>query len=102
MATRLTFQSSNHKRIENRMQMSHDYVPRLVILDYTNNGHTVEVSVIPSLTPKLARLIRDVNNVLYYEGADPDYRFEVETDSRNEIIRVSVIRTDRNLELKYF
>jgi hypothetical protein len=99
--TRLTFASSNHKRIENRVQTSHDYVPRLVILDYNQNGHIVNVSVAPTLTPKIARLVKDVNNVLYYEGADPDYRFEVETDSRNELIRVSVIRNDKNLELRY-
>ncbi len=81
--------------------MSHDYVPRLIILDYTNNGHTVNVSVAPTLTPKEARLIKDINNVLYYQGTDKDYRFEVETDNRNELIRVSVFRTDKNLELKY-
>jgi hypothetical protein len=101
MTTRLTFQSINHKRFENKVQISHDYVPRLVILDYTNNGHTVNVSVAPTLTPKEARLIRDVNNVLYYQGIDPDYRFEVETNNINQLIRVSVIRTDRNLELRY-
>ena len=99
--TRITFASTNHKRLENRNQVSHDFVPRLVVLDYNPNGHIINVSVAPTLTPKMARLTRDVNNILYYEGMDLDYRFEVETDSRNEIVRVSVIRLDKNLELRY-
>jgi hypothetical protein len=32
---------------------------------------------------------------------DPDYRFEVETGSNNETKRVSVIRVDSNLELRF-
>lgn len=98
----IQFQSTNHKRYENGVQLTHDFVPRLIQLQYSDNGLRITISVIPTLTPKGATFEKDNNNVLYYIGDDPDFRFEVETGFNNEIKRVSVIRTDRNLELKFF
>jgi hypothetical protein len=98
----IQFQSSNHKRFENGVQLTHDFVPRIILLDYSPNGLRLTISIIPTLSPKSATFQRDANNVLFYKGDDPDYRFEVETGYGNVTTRVSVIRTDRNLELKFF
>lgn len=97
----IRFQSSNHKRFENGIQVSHDYVPRLIQLDYSPNGAVLTISIVSSLSPKQAIFAKDSGNVLTYNGIDPDYRFEVETKADNTIKRVSVIRLDRNLELKF-
>lgn len=97
----IQFLSSNHQRFENGVQLTHDFVPRIILLDYSPNGLRLTISIVPTLSPKSAVFQRDVNNVLYYKGDDPDYRFEVETGSNNAIKRVSVIRVDRNLELKF-
>lgn len=98
------FQSTNHKRYENGIQLTHDFVPRLIQLQYSDDAVRVIISVIPTLSPKGATFQKynHINNVATYVGDDPDFRFEVEADSNSVIKRVSVIRTDRNLELKYF
>jgi hypothetical protein len=98
----IQFQSTNHKRFENGIQLTHDFVPRIIQLQYSDNGLRLTIRILPTLSPKSATFQRDSNNTLYYIGDDTDYRFEVETKANNEINRVSVIRTDRNLELKYF
>lgn len=98
----IQFQSSNHKRFENGVQVSHDFVPRIIQLQYSDNGLKMTISIIPTLSPKPATFQRDANNTLYYIGDDPDYRFEVETGFNNETKRVSVIRLDRNIELKFY
>ena len=84
------------------MQLTHDFVPRTILLQYSDNGLRLNISVIHTLSPKGATFLKDVNNTLYYSGDDVDYRFEVETGYNNEVKRVSVIRVDRNLELRYF
>ena len=98
----IQFQSTNHKRYENGVQLTHDFVPRLIQLQYSNNGLRLTISVMPTLSPKGATFQKDINNTLCYIGDDTDFHFEVETGTNNEIKRVSVIRTDRNLELKYY
>ena len=98
----IQFQSTNHKRFENGIQLKHDFVPRIILLEYSPSGLKLTISIVPTLSPKSASFQRDANNILFYEGDDPDYRFEVETGSNNETKRVSVIRVDRNLELKFY
>ena len=89
------FQSSNHKRLERGMQVSHDFVPRFIQLEYSPNGALLTISILPTLSPKQAMLVNDNGSVLTYEGLDPDYRFEIETKVDNTIHRVSI-------ELRYF
>lgn len=98
----IQFQSTNHKRYENGVQLTQDFVPRLIQLQYSDNGLRLVISVIPTLSPKGATFQKDINNTLFYIGDDTDYRFEVETGYNNETKRVSVIRVDRNLELRFF
>ncbi len=98
----IQFQSTNHKRFENGVQLTHDFVPRTIQLQYSDNGLQLVISIIPTLTPKGATFQKDVNSTLFYIGDDTDYRFEVETGANNETKRVSVIRVDRNLELKFY
>jgi hypothetical protein len=98
----IQFQSTNHKRYENGVQLTHDFVPRLIDLKYSDNGLRLTISILPTLSPKTATFQKDSNNTLFYTGDDTDFKFEVQTKSNNEIKRISVIRTDRNLELKYY
>ncbi len=98
----IQFQSTNHKRYENGVQLTHDFVPRIIQLDYSDNGLRLVISIIPTLSPKGATFQKDIDNTLFYIGDDTDYRFEVETGYNNETKRVSVIRVDRNLELKFY
>ncbi len=97
----IQFQSTNHKRFENGVQLTHDFVPRIIQLQYSDDGLRLVISIIPTLSPKEAFFQKDTGNTLFYIGDDEDYRFEVETKQNNEIKRVSVIRVDRNLELKF-
>lgn len=92
----------SHKRIQNGVVMSHDYVQRRAILEYDFTGMNVVISIMPTLSPKSAYLVKDENNILYYQGTDPDYRFELETwRDNNTIKRLSVFRDDINLEIQY-
>ncbi len=90
-------------RFENGIMVSHDFVPRYITLKYDDFGRRMTISIAPSLSEKVSIAYKDSDNVLYYRGVDPDYRFEVETwPDNNTVRRVSVIRVDRNLEIRYF
>ena len=105
--TLITFCSSRHQRIEN-ISSSHplekeiSYAQRMIKLNYTNLGKTLTIEIYPTLTPKKATLISDKNDVLTYIGADPDYIFKIETKKDNTIKQISLIRKDKDLELRYF
>ncbi|MBR1808192.1 MAG: hypothetical protein IJ776_02240 [Paludibacteraceae bacterium] len=69
---------SSHKRFENGKEVSHDFVPRRANFEYDFTGENVVISIIPTLSPKRARLVRQDGITLYYVGEDPDYRFELD------------------------
>ena len=91
-----------HQRIQNGHVVSSDPVPRRANIDYDYSGTTVEISIIPTLSPKRAHLVRQNGFCLYYEGDDPDYRFEIECWPDNGTIkRFSVFREDTGTEYRY-
>lgn len=94
----------SHQRIQNGQVVSEDYVQRQAILDYDWTGNNVTISIIPTLSPKHARLVRDDGSTLYYAGvgADGIYRFEVECWADNNTIkRLSVFRDDTGVEYRF-
>ncbi|MGM9746584.1 MAG: hypothetical protein ACI30H_06475 [Paludibacteraceae bacterium] len=98
----ITHLFESHKRIQNGVLISHDYVQRCAILEYDSTGRNVIISIMPTLSPKEAHFVKDENNILYYQGNDPDYRFAIETWSDNNTIkRLSIFRDDINLEIQY-
>lgn len=92
----------SHKRFENGRLVSYDHVPRRANLEYDFTGSSVIISIIPTLSPKRAYLVRQDKFTLYYRGEDPDYRFEVECWPDNGTIkRMSVFRDDMGVEIQY-
>ncbi|MBQ7420858.1 MAG: hypothetical protein IJV27_01735 [Prevotella sp.] len=92
----------SHKRIQNGVVVSHDYVPRRANFVYAPTGSVVDISIIPTLSTKRAYLIRQDEFTLYYRGEDPDYRFEIECWPDNGTIkRFSVFRDDTGIEYRY-
>ena len=62
----------------------------------------VVISIIPTLSPKRARLVRQEGFTLYYQGEDPDYRFVLECWPDNGTIkRLSVFRDDIGTEYRF-
>lgn len=98
----LIFLSSNHKRYEHGILVSNDYVPRTIIINLQNGGLQMSVQIEPTLSLKRANLIESTNNVITYLGEDPDYKFVIESNDDNKnIVRFSVFRLDRDLEIRY-
>lgn len=96
------FNSFHHQRYEYGRLVSDDPgVPRIVKIEYSPDKSKMIVSITPTLTPKPASLESQIGNIRTYRGADPDYRFVIEEMS-GKIIRFSLFRLDRNLELRYF
>ena len=92
----------SHKRFENGIQVSHDHVPRRANLEYNAEGSSVIISIIPTLSPKRAYLVKQEFFTLYYRGEDSIYRFEVECWPDNGTIkRLSVFRDDMGVEIQY-
>lgn len=90
------------QRLENGHVVSNDYVLRRANLEYDNSGNNVVITIIPSLSAKRARLIRQFGMTLVYKGEDPDYIFELECWPDNGTIkRLSVFRTDIGVEYRY-
>lgn len=65
----------SHQRIMNGQVVSTDQVSRRVNFEYDLSGNNVEITIIPTLSTKKARLVRQVGYTLYYLGEDSDYRF---------------------------
>lgn len=98
----ITHVFSSHKRIVNGVVVSHDYVDRRANLEYDFTGNKVVISILPTLSSKPARLVKQVGFTLYYAGEDPNFSFELECWPDNGTIkRLSVIRHDKNLEIQY-
>ena len=96
------FNSTNHKRFENGREVSHDYVPRLIKMEYITPDKTgMMFSIFPTLTPKPAKRISDTGTTQTFVGMDSDYKFVIQR-AGNQIVRISLFRLDRTLELQYF
>lgn len=90
------------QRIQNGCIVAFDEVFRQANLEYDATGNNVVISIIPSLSEKKARLIRQNGFKLYYQGEDPDYRFVLECWPDNGTIkRLSVFRDDIGVEYRY-
>ena len=90
------------QRIENGRIVADDLVQRLASFNYDITGNNVEISITPVLSPKRARLVRQIGFTLYYQGLDPDYCFELECWPDNGTIkRLSVFRDDIGVEYRY-
>ena len=75
------------------------FVDRYITLDYSPLGNEVTTNVYavsegvasPIMQPKHGRITGDTGSVLKYTDTfNPNYKYEVETDSKNEVIRVSI------------
>lgn len=93
--------SPSHKRYENGVYVEESHVQRNIVLDYSLDGRSVEVSIMPTLSPKKAILTRDSGNTLYYKGVDPDYEFELHTNHNNQVDIMRLKRLDKNLMIEY-
>lgn len=92
----------SHKRLEHGIEVSHDYVSRRANFEYDFSGNNVVISIIPTLSPKRARLTRQDGFTLYYQGEDTDYRFVLECWPDNGTIkRLPVFRDDICVEYRY-
>lgn len=98
----ITHVFESHKRFEHGVEVSCNYVPRRVNLEYDVTGNNVIISIMPTLSPKKAYLVRQDGFILSYKGQDPDYRFVIECWPNNGTIkRLSVFRDDIGLEIRY-
>ena len=92
----------SHQRIQNGRVVSTDPVPRRANFEYDSTGSNVIITIIPTLSPKRARLTRQLGFTLYYQGEDPCYRFELECWPDNGTIkRLSVFRDDTGVEYRF-
>ena len=79
------------RRYENGVLVSDAYNDRLVILEYSDHGRRLDLTVHMSMQTKHAQMVKDDGSVLYYKDIDvPWARYEVETGPDNETVRVSI------------
>lgn len=100
--TLITHVFNSHKRIVNGKEVSHDIVARRANFEYDLTGNNVVITIIPTMSSKRARLIKQEGFTLFYMGEDPDYRFELECWPDNGTIkRLSVFRIDTGVEYRF-
>lgn len=91
-----------HQRIQNGTIVSTDKVPRRANFEYDSTGNNVVISIVPTLSPKRAHLVRQVGFTLYYQGEERSFSFELECWPDNGTIkRLSVFREDLGIEYRY-
>ena len=97
--TQIRFVASKQDRFERGKYCPTTYTTRLIVLDYSPLGNEVTINVYavngqiaqPIMQPKHGRLTADTGSVLKYtDTTNSSFKYEVETDSRNEIVRVSI------------
>ncbi|BDS09585.1 hypothetical protein [Aureispira anguillae] len=99
----LKFYSNSHKRIENGTITSEDEVARIVVVQFIGeNKEEVLVSIEPSLSPKKGKLLTNKENILTYEGYDPDYLFHIKLDLFNEVEFFTLELPNRKLAIEYY
>lgn len=93
----------SHQRIQNGRVVATDaFLPRRANFEYDSTGNNVVISIIPTLSPKRARLVRQEGFTLYYQGEAPDYRFVLECWPDNGTIkRLSVFRDNTGVEYRF-
>ena len=86
------FESNILRRFEHGVKVSDEYRKRLVILEYSENGRRLDLTIHMTMQTKHAEIVADDGSVLRYRDIDrPNIaRYEVETGPDNETIRVSV------------
>lgn len=101
---RITFLADRQDRFEPGKSFPTNHIQRVVVLDYSPLGNEVTISVVGVMQPKKARIVSDRNNVLTYQDLNnPGFRYEVETNPRdNTIVRVSVkVSAPMTVEYRY-
>lgn len=86
------FESKIQRRFEQGVKISDEYIKRLVILEYSENGRHLDLTVHMTMQTKHAEIVEDDGTVLRYRDIDMPSRgrYEVETGPDNEMVRVSV------------
>ena len=84
------------RRFEKGVQVADEYIKRLIILEYSDYGRLVDITVHKDMQTKHACLVNDNGSVLVYKDTElPTFaRYEVETGPDNETIRVSIFMGD--------
>lgn len=97
---KISFLATKQDRFEPGKFFQTSLVNRLITLDYSILGTEVTINIYayeqgyarPIMQPKHARLTEDTGSVLKYtDTANSYFKYEVETDSNNEIVRVSIL-----------
>lgn len=95
----IRFLAKKQERFEPGKFYPTSFVDRLVVLDYTPLGNEVTINIYAIsdgnaaqiMQPKHGRITADTGNVLKYtDTTNPAFKYEVETDFHNEIVRVSI------------
>jgi hypothetical protein len=60
-----------------------------------------QFTISETLSNKEANLVSVKGNEYIYVGTDPDFMFQFDLDSYNNIEKFSITRTDRNLRIDY-
>lgn len=85
------FISTHHRRIENGWEYPSSYVNREIQIIRSSDYETLQIAIMPTLSPKRAKLEVNTNifsgftirqevssaNILKYIGDDPDYVFHI-------------------------
>lgn len=98
----MIFYSQRHTRFERGIQVSESVVERNVNINFFNGQSEIIVSIEPTLSAKKAYLFSNSNNILVYNGADPDYRFTLKLDKFDEVEEFILELPNRALKLCYY
>lgn len=96
---------NHHKRYENGIEVSHDYVPRQIKLEYSEDGINVDITIFPTLTTKHAVLVKQTKDALYYKGGhtstDALYEYVAHLRPDNTIGMFTLTRIDKGITIEY-
>jgi hypothetical protein len=95
------FNSSVHSRYEYGNLITESSVNRVVSLTFKQERTEVLVSISPSLSPKNAYRVAEVDGQTTYRGYDPDYQFSVRLDLFDEVEQFILEMPNRGLKIVY-
>jgi hypothetical protein len=98
---RISFESKFHERFEDGIKISEADIQRGIRIAFITDEKIV-IEILPTLSPKTAKLTKITGNSRIYTGEDPDFVFEIFLNDDNSFKLLKFDRLDMDTFWKYY
>jgi hypothetical protein len=97
----IVFNSKMFCRYENDQLIGKAHSARIIKIELKNNKSDIVVEIEPNLSPKKGSLIKITNDLMVFQGENPDYNFTVHFDANKSIIEFILDMPNQRKRINY-